>query len=137
VFEAASAAPKLATETSQGRLVQRYQQVAATAAFPWTASIAISALKIDVDLGQALGKASFAIKQFWVSSKKTSDWEQNLCLGFEMIGVESTGRMSGFVALQDFKLRTSIVWPEREQALNETPSPGLSRLQPVQGQGRI
>ncbi|KAK1834352.1 protein CSF1 [Podospora conica] len=118
---AESALPKLATETSQGRLVQRYQQVAATAAFPWTASISISALKIDVDLGQALGKASFAINDFWVSSKKTSDWEQNLCLGFKMIGVESTGRMSGFVALQDFRLRTSIEWPEREQALNETP----------------
>ena len=114
-------APKLATETSQGRLVQRYQQVAATAAFPWTASISITALKIVVDLGQALGKASFAINDFWVSSKKTSDWEQNLCLGFKMIGVESTGRMSGFVTLQDFKLRTSIEWPEREQALNETP----------------
>ncbi|KAK1759330.1 protein CSF1 [Echria macrotheca] len=117
----AVAAPKLATETSQGRLVQRYQQVAATAAFPWTASIAISALKIGVDLGQALGKASFTIDDFWVSSKKTSDWEQNLCLGFKMIGIESTGRMSGFVALQDFRLRTAIEWPEREQALNETP----------------
>lgn len=119
--DTAAAVPKLATETSQGRLVQRYQQVAATAAFPWTASISISALKIVVDLGQALGKARFAIEDFWVSSKKTSDWEQNLCLGFKMIGVESTGRMSGFVALQDFKLRTSIEWPEREQALNETP----------------
>ncbi|KAK3688539.1 hypothetical protein B0T22DRAFT_156802 [Podospora appendiculata] len=123
---------KLAIETSQVHLVQRYQQVAATAAFPWTATISISALKIVVDLGQALGKSTFSITEFWVSSKKTSDWEQNLCLGFQMIGVESTGRMSGFVALQDFKLRTSIQWPEREQALNETPmiqaSVGFSQL---------
>ena len=112
---------KLVTETSQGHLVQRYQQVAATAAFPWTATISISALKISVDLGQALGKSTFSIDNFWISSKKTSDWEQNLCLGFDMIGMESQGRMSGFVALRDFKLRTSIKWPEREQALNETP----------------
>ena len=112
---------KLVTETSQGHLVQRYQQVAATAAFPWTASISIEALKIVVDLGQSLGKSTFSIQDFWVASKKTSDWEQNLCLGFRMIGVESTGRMSGFVALEDFKLRTWINWPEREQALNETP----------------
>ncbi|KAK4230008.1 protein CSF1 [Podospora fimiseda] len=112
---------KLATETSQGHLVQRYQQVARTAAFPWTASVAISSLKINVDLGQALGKSTFSIEKFWVSSKKTSDWEQNLCLGFKMIGIESAGRMSGFITLQDFKLRTSIEWPEREQALNETP----------------
>jgi hypothetical protein len=119
----ASATPgaKLVTETSQGHLVQRYQQVAATAAFPWTASISISALKIVVDLGQALGRSTFSIKDFWISSKKTSDWEQNLCLGFQMISIESTGRMSGSITLQDFKLRTSIKWPERKQALNETP----------------
>ncbi|KAJ9143905.1 Protein CSF1 [Coniochaeta hoffmannii] len=126
---------KLATETSQtsqGHLVQRYQQVAATAAFPWTATIFISALEINVDFGQALGKSVFSIEDFWVSSKKTSDWEQNLCLGFSKIGADSTGRMSGFVALQNFKLRTLIKWPEREAALNETPlvqaSIGFSHL---------
>lgn len=112
---------KMETETSQGHLVQRYQQVAATAAFPWTATVSVAALEINVDLGQAIGKSKFSIEEFWVSSKKTSDWEQDLCLGFQSIGVESQGRMSGFVALQDFQLRTSIQWPEREQALNETP----------------
>ena len=113
---------KLQTETTaQSHLVQRYQQVAATAAFPWTATISISALEINVDLGQAIGKSVFAINDFWISSKKTSDWEQYLCLGFQRIGVDCTGRLSGFVALQDFRLRTSIQWPEREQALNETP----------------
>ncbi len=118
-----SSAPvaKLVSETSQGHLVQRYQQVAATAAFPWTATISISALEISVDLGQALGKSDFAITDFWISSKKTTDWEQNLCLGFQRIGVDCSGRMSGFVELQNFKLRTLIQWPEREQALNETP----------------
>ncbi|KAF4865791.1 Protein CSF1 [Colletotrichum siamense] len=112
---------KLNTETSQGHLVQRYQQVAATAAFPWTATVSIASLNVSVDMGQAIGKSIFAIKEFWVSSKKTSDWEQNLCLGFERIGIDCTGRLSGFIALQKFQLRTSIQWPEREQALNETP----------------
>ncbi|KAI1499695.1 hypothetical protein F5X99DRAFT_272595 [Biscogniauxia marginata] len=118
---AAPVAKATAEPTSQGHLVQRYQQVAATAAFPWTATISIGALDVAVDLGQSLGRAEFAIKEFWVSSKKTSDWEQNLCLGFERVGVDCTGRFSGLVSLQDFKLRTSIQWPEREQALNETP----------------
>ncbi|OTB05448.1 hypothetical protein M426DRAFT_10489 [Hypoxylon sp. CI-4A] len=118
---AAPVATVTAESIAQGHLVQRYQQVAATAAFPWTATISIAALNVTVDLGQSLGKSKFAISEFWVSSKKTSDWEQNLCLGFEKIGVDCTGRLSGFVALQDFKLRTSIEWPEREQALNETP----------------
>ncbi|ROW05784.1 hypothetical protein VMCG_05244 [Cytospora schulzeri] len=112
---------KMQTETSQAHLVQRYQQVAATGAFPWTATVSMEALTINVDLGQAIGKSKFAITDFWVSSKKTSDWEQNLCLGFRRIGVDSQGRMSGFVAMQDFKLRTSIQWPQREQALNDTP----------------
>lgn len=119
----ASLAPvaKLETETSQGHLVQRYQQVAATAAFPWTATISIAALDVSVDLGQAIGKSVFEINDFWVSSKKTSDWEQNLCLGFGKMGIDCTGRLSGFVALQDFRLRSSIQWPKREEALNETP----------------
>jgi hypothetical protein len=112
---------KLVTETSQGHLVQKYQQVAATAAFPWTATISIAALDVNVDLGQAIGKSVFKITEFWVSSKKTSDWEQDLCLGFKKIGVDCTGRLSGFVALQDFRLRSSIQWPQREEALNETP----------------
>ncbi|KAI0398392.1 putative fermentation associated protein [Xylariaceae sp. FL0594] len=113
---------KAATEAApQQHLVQRYQQVAATAAFPWTATISISALDVAVDLGQSLGRPEFAIKEFWVSSKKTSDWEQNLCLGFEQIGINCDGRLSGFVTLENFKLRTSIEWPERTQALNETP----------------
>ncbi|KAK7927037.1 hypothetical protein PG985_004035 [Apiospora marii] len=112
----------LQTSTSQqSHLVQRYQQVAATAAFPWTATISIESLDVRVDLGQSLGKAVFKISDFWVSSKKTSDWEQNLCLGFQGIGVDCTGRLSGFVTLQSFKLRTSIEWPEREAALNQTP----------------
>lgn len=112
---------KLVTETSQGHLVQRYQQVAATAAFPWTATISIAALDVSVDLGQAIGKSVFEIHDFWISSKKTSDWEQNLCLGFDKIGIDCTGRLSGFIAMQRFRLRTSIQWPKREEALNETP----------------
>ncbi|KAH6607754.1 fermentation associated [Trichoderma cornu-damae] len=112
---------KLATETSQGHLVQRYQQVAATAAFPWTATISIAALDVSVDMGQAIGKSVFQINDFWVSSKKTSDWEQNLCLGFDKIGIDCTGRLSGFITLRKFRLRTSIHWPKREEALNETP----------------
>ena len=117
---------------SQTFLVQRYQQVAATGAFPWNATVSIAELDVQLDLGQAIGKSAFMISNFWISSKKNSDWEQNLCLGFDKVGVDSTGRMSGFVALQDFKIRTSIQWPAREMALNQTPlvqgSLGFSQL---------
>lgn len=113
--------PQTPVESTQAHLVQRYQEVAATAAFPWTATISIAAIDVGLDLGQAIGKSVFQINEFWISSKKTSDWEQNLCLGFKKIGVDSTGRLSGFVALQDFRARSSIHWPRREEALNETP----------------
>ena len=124
--------PMPSREQSQTFLVQRYQQVAATGAFPWNATVSIAELDVQLDLGQAIGKSAFMISKFWISSKKNSDWEQNLCLGFEKVGVDSTGRMSGFVALQDFKIRTSIQWPAREMALNQTPlvqgSLGFSQL---------
>jgi hypothetical protein len=113
--------PTPSREQSQTFLVQRYQQVAATGAFPWNATVSIAELDVQLDLGQAIGKSAFRISKFWISSKKNSDWEQNLCLGFEKVGVDSTGRMSGFVALQDFRVRTSIQWPAREKALNQTP----------------
>lgn len=129
---APSPAPVSSTAQSQTFLVQRYQQVAATGAFPWNATVSIAELDVQLDLGQALGKTAFMISQFWISSKKNSDWEQNLCMGFDKVGVNSTGRMSGLVALQDFKIRTSIQWPAREMALNQTPliqgSLGFSQL---------
>ncbi|MCJ1403826.1 hypothetical protein MMC11_007049 [Xylographa trunciseda] len=100
----------LSTNESQVFVVQRYQQVAATGSFLWNATISIAKLEIQLDLGQAVGKSAFSISNFWVSSKKTSDWEQNLCLGFDKVGVDSTGRMSGFIELQKLCLRTSIKW---------------------------
>ena len=102
-------------------VVQRYQQVAATGAFPWNAVVSITKLDVLLDLGQALGKSNFSITDLWVSSKKTSDWEQNLCLGFDKISVDSTGRMSGSVVLRELHLRTSIWWPSREEAYRQTP----------------
>jgi hypothetical protein len=118
---ASTPAPPSSSLQSQTYLVQRYQQVAATGAFPWNATVSIAELDVQLDLGQAIGKSAFMISNFWISSKKNSDWQQNLCLGFQKVGVDSTGRMSGFVALQDFKMRTSIQWPAREMALNQTP----------------
>lgn len=113
--------PTFQSTTSQNILMQRYQQVAATGAFPWNATISISVLDVQLDLGQAIGKMTLDISEFWILSKKTSDWEQNLCLGFKRIEVSSVGRMSGFVNLEDFRVRTMIEWPSRQKALNQTP----------------
>lgn len=132
IRHSASARTPSPSSEPQAFMVQRYQQVASAGAFPWNATIFITELDVSLDLGQGLGKCTFVITNFWVSSKKSSDWEQNLCSGFDKVSIESAGRMSGFVELQKLRLRTSIEWPEREQARNQTPliqaSLGFDRL---------
>lgn len=129
------AAGPTATPSSepQAFIVQRYQQVAAAGAFPWNATVSIAELDLQLDLGQSLGKSALVISNFWVSTKKSSDWEQNLCLGFEKVGVDSTGRMSGYVELQNFRVRTSIHWPAMELTKSQAPliqaSLGFDHLQ--------
>ncbi|KAJ4985061.1 fermentation associated protein [Stagonosporopsis vannaccii] len=105
----------------QEYLMQRYQQVTAATAFPWNANVAITDIKVDLDLGQAIGKSSLHIHNMWASSTKGTDWEQNLCVGVEKIALESTGRTSGFVELAGVKVRTSIRWPERSPDARSTP----------------
>ena len=121
IRRSSSAAAPVPASESQAFIVQRYQQIAAAGAFPWNATVSIAELDAQLDLGQSLGKSGFIITGFWVSSKKTSDWEQNLGLGFDKMAINSTGRMSGFVELQKFKVRTSIQWPIKEKAHNQTP----------------
>lgn len=111
----------LATTESQAFAVQRYHEVAASGAFPWNVTLSIVKLDIRMDLGQAVGKPAFSISNFWISSKKSSDWEQNLCLGFDKIGIDSTGRLGGFIELQNLRLRTSIRWAARQDTKVETP----------------
>lgn len=105
----------------QAYIVQRYQQVAAASAFPWNATVSVAELDVQIDLGQSLGKSALIISNFWVSTKKSSDWEQNLCLGFEKVGIKSVGRMSGYVEFQNFGVRTSIRWPAMEQTHSQAP----------------
>lgn len=121
IRRSSSAAAPMPASESQAFIVQRYQHIAAAGAFPWNATVSIAELDVQLDLGQSLGKSAFIVTGFWISSKKTSDWEQNLCLGFNQTAINSTGRMSGFVELQNFKVRTSIQWPVIEKAHVQTP----------------
>ena len=113
--------PIVAMSEPQVFIVQRYQQIAAAGAFPWDATVSIEQLDIQLDLGQSLGKSVFKVADFWISSRKSSDWEQYLCLGFEKVAVDSTGRMSGTIELQNFKVRTSIRWPILDNLRAQTP----------------
>lgn len=117
----------------QDIVMHRYQQIAAAAAFPWNATIAIAELALELDLGQAIGKLSSRISNLWASSKKTTDSQQNLCVGIDKVSVTSVGRMSGFVDLDHMKVRTSIAWPQSPSQSTLTPliqgSIGFNELQ--------
>lgn len=115
-----STAPPMQPE-QQTYIVQRYQQVASTSAFPWNTTIAVEKLEIQLDLGSTLGKAQFAIDNLWVSSNKTSDNAQSMCINFDHVGIESKGRMSGLVVLRSLKVQTSIQWPEDTREAGHTP----------------
>jgi hypothetical protein len=119
----ASHTPNSATSPEpQDYLVQRYQQVASATAFPWTATVAIAELRVELDLGQAIGKSNLVIENVWASSRKDFNWEQNLCIGIGKVGIDSTGRMSGFVELAGVKVRTMISWPQHDGGYSQVPS---------------
>ncbi|KAJ5129780.1 uncharacterized protein N7515_005819 [Penicillium bovifimosum] len=105
----------------QPYIVQRYQQVASASAFPWNITIAVEKLEIQLDLGSTLGKAQFAIVDLWMSTRKTSESEQNMCINFSSVAIESKGRMSGIVELGKLKIHTSIEWPEDSREAGQTP----------------
>ncbi|KPI44078.1 Protein CSF1 [Cyphellophora attinorum] len=107
-----AAAPVSATTDTQAFAIQRYQQIAASGTLPWSAIVSVQEIKMQIDAGPMLGKSVLTVSKLWASSKKNSDAEQNLCVGFDRIGIDSTGRMSGFVELDTFRVRTSIRWPE-------------------------
>ncbi|KAL2811033.1 hypothetical protein BJX63DRAFT_433722 [Aspergillus granulosus] len=97
---------------TQAYIVERYQQVTSAPAFPWNTTISIEKLEIQLDMGSTLGKARFAMDDLWLSSQKTSDREQILCVGLKTVGIESKGRLSGMAEFQTIKVRTSINWPD-------------------------
>lgn len=109
------------TQDQQAYAMQRYQEISAQGTLPWHAIVSVQEIKLQVDLGQGLGKSVFTISKLWASSKKNNDSEQNLCIGFDRVGIDSTGRMSGFVELQNMKARTSIRWPVDSEAHRRAP----------------
>ena len=110
----------------------KYRSVAAAAAFPWNATVSIAELAVDLDLGQSIGKSSFTISNLWASQAKSSNSEQNLCIGMDEMAMNSTGRMSGFIRLSKLGVRTSIKWPQDTVQQQKTPliqaSIGFQRL---------
>ncbi|OAP58367.1 hypothetical protein AYL99_07457 [Fonsecaea erecta] len=105
----------------QAYAMQRYQELSGKGTLPWHAIVSVQEVQLQVDLGPGLGKSVFTISKLWASSRKNSDSEQNLCIGFDRVGVDSTGRMSGLIELENMRARTSIKWPEDATAKRRAP----------------
>ncbi|KAF8448340.1 hypothetical protein BGX38DRAFT_1270356 [Terfezia claveryi] len=104
----------VSTPEQPAQLMQKYHKVTATKVFPWNTTIAISTIELQLDLGPSLGKTTLQLSNFWIASRKSSDWEQTMCLGLSSIAMKATGRLSGFIELVNLRARTSIQWlPEQ------------------------
>jgi hypothetical protein len=115
IRETMGAVPKpdpLSASKTEEYFAQKYQNMAAAAAFPWNATICIKRLALDLDLGQSIGKPSFVVQNLWASQQKSSSWEQSLSIGLDEMTMSGTGRMSAFVSLEKLGVRTSIRWPD-------------------------
>ncbi|KAL8996329.1 MAG: hypothetical protein Q9169_004129 [Polycauliona sp. 2 TL-2023] len=111
----------LPSSEPQAYIVQRYQQISSAGAFPWNVTLSVAELDFRIDFGQSLGKSGFIVSDLWASSKKSSDWEQDLCVGLKHVILDSTGRMSGFVNIQGVQVRTTIRWPTLEETTVHAP----------------
>ncbi|EXJ72708.1 uncharacterized protein A1O5_03855 [Cladophialophora psammophila CBS 110553] len=114
-------APVASPLDQQAYAMQRYQELSGKGTLPWHAIVSVQEVQLQVDLGQGLGKSVFTISKLWASSRKNSDSEQNLCIGFDRVGIDSTGRMSGFIEMENMRARTSIKWPEDATAKTRAP----------------
>ncbi|KAI5964047.1 CSF1 [Candida pseudojiufengensis] len=88
----------------------KFKQVSTTYAFPWVVVFAINTINLEVDLGQSLGLCNLIITNFWALSKKSADWSQDLKSGIDSIELKSTGRLGGFILIEDMNLHTAISW---------------------------
>lgn len=118
-----TAAPLVTSGDPSPMLAQRFHKVAATNAFPWNTTLAVAEIELQLDLGQSLGKSALLVSCLWVTSSKTSDWEQTMCLGFDSIRISSSGRLSGYIDLKGMKVRTSINWDSAIESLDVVQTP--------------
>ena len=117
----AETSPPIVNDETHGILMQRYQQVAASNPLPWNATVVVEEVDVELDLGQSLGRSSFQITRLWTASRKISNWEQNLHVGFNKIKLDCTGRLDGYLGLENMALRTSIKWPEMGETSHQIP----------------
>jgi len=101
---------KLTNQVEDENLVLRFQKVSTSSALPWNFDFMILNVNCEVDLGQSLGILTLKLDRFWAASRKQTNWEQNMLIGFDTISFLSEGRLSGHLIIKDIRLRSVIQW---------------------------
>lgn len=110
----------------------RFKEVSTTNALPWLLTYILLNLTIKVNFGPSLGEMIFKIDRFWVMSKKSTDWTQQLKLGISSFVLTSEGRLGGKIIGNELYLNSAISWKINNDTL-DVPlvlmSTGIEKLQ--------
>lgn len=96
----------------------RFKQVSTTYAIPWIFTLVVSKISFQMDVGQLLGNFDLGVNNFWLVSKKSTDWAQDLKIGTDVVQLTSEGRLGGKLSFKDAYLHTAIRWKYEAEALD-------------------
>ncbi|CAH6719724.1 hypothetical protein CLIB1444_02S15082 [[Candida] jaroonii] len=110
----------------------RFKEVSTTNALPWLLTYILLNLTIKVNFGPSLGEMIFRIDRFWMMSKKSTDWTQQLKFGISSFVLTSEGRLGGKIIGNELYLNSAISWKINNETL-DVPlvlmSTGIEKLQ--------
>lgn len=111
----------------------RFKEVSTTYAVPWVMTFMILDTSLQVDFGQSLGNFALRMEKFWVVSKKSTDWAQDLKVGINAVSLVSDGRLGGYINMDSAFLHTAISWKLDDKTTLDVPlilvSGGVDKLQ--------
>lgn len=107
-----------AENTHPKNISSSFKEVSTAYAIPWIFTLVVSNTRLRMDVGQALGNFDLKLNTFWLVSKKSTDWTQNLKLGTDLILLTSEGRLGGVLQINDAYLHTAIRWKYGQEVLD-------------------
>lgn len=103
---------------SSRNISSRFKEVSTTYAIPWIFTLVVSNMSFQMDVGQLLGNFNLSLNNFWLVSKKSTDWAQDLKIGTDIVLLTSEGRLGGNIQIRDAFLHTAIRWKYGAEVLD-------------------
>lgn len=94
------------------------RDVSTTYAFPWMISLIFSKVSAKINLGSSLGELNVYIENLMALSAKNINWDHNLKVGFDLMNIESKGRLSGILRVQKSKMTSATSWKKNGEVLS-------------------